>query len=212
MSYKLVQITDDLTMVNEGNVGGFLIQKDPATFMPNLWTRICQKYNISSVIDVGCGMGYALIEFKKYAGYVFGIDGSEFVQQHSPVKHLIQKVDFSKELMTCSTPFDLCWSCEFVEHVEEQYIPNYIDIFKKSKYVAITYADIGQDGYHHVNCQNKEYWINLFTKHGLEYSEEDTQEFRKYAYEDGLVYNSAYKDNHFYNRGLFFINKTIKAN
>ena len=212
MSYKLVQITDNLTMVNEGNVGGFLIQKDPATFMPNLWMRICQKYNISSVVDVGCGMGYALIEFKKHVKDIYGIDGSEFVQQHSPIKHFIEKFDFSQEKMSLNTTFDLCWSCEFLEHVEEQYIPNYIDIFKKSKYIAITYADIGQDGYHHVNCQNEEYWISLFTKHGLEYNEEDTQEFRKYAYKDGLVYNPVYKDNHFYNRGLFFINKTIKAN
>lgn len=196
-------------MVEENHLGGFLIEGDPATFMPNLWMYICKKYNINSVIDLGCGMGYALMEFQKHVKHVCGIDGSDFVQQYSMAKNWIEKVDFANEKKVLNTRFDLCWSCEFLEHVEEKYIENYIDIFKKSKYIAITYADLNQDGYHHVNCNNEEYWINLFSKYNLEYKENETLEFRQCAYQDALIHNPTYKDNHFYNRGLFFVNNSF---
>ncbi len=55
----LMRITDDLTMVNEGHVGGFIIEKDPATYTPHLWEYLCKKFNIKTVLDVGCGMGHA---------------------------------------------------------------------------------------------------------------------------------------------------------
>ena len=56
----LMHITDDLTMVNEGHVGGFIIEKDPATYTPYLWEYLCKKFNIKTVLDVGCGMGHAV--------------------------------------------------------------------------------------------------------------------------------------------------------
>ena len=39
----LMHITDDLTMVNEGHVGGFIIEKDPTTYTPlvgNIFVKI----------------------------------------------------------------------------------------------------------------------------------------------------------------------------
>ena len=49
---NLMKITEDLTMVNEGHVGGFIIEKDPATYTPNLWKYICEKFNIKTVLVV----------------------------------------------------------------------------------------------------------------------------------------------------------------
>ena len=48
----------NFNMVEENHLGGFFIEKDPATYMPTLWSYIIDKYNIKSVIDVGCGMGH----------------------------------------------------------------------------------------------------------------------------------------------------------
>jgi len=204
-----LEITDSLTMVDEGHLGGFIIQNDPATFLPNLWKYICETYSVKSVIDVGCGMGYSIPEFKKYANKVIAIDGSEYVKTHSPLKDLIKQFDFSKEKYLVDEIYDLAWSSEFVEHVHEKYIDNYFDIFKNSRYCAITYADIQQSGHHHVNCQSENYWIKKFEDSGFEFLHDELKVLKEQAYKDAITYNPQYKDNHFYNRGLFFKNKGI---
>ena len=74
----LMHITDDLTMVNEGHVGGFIIQKDPATYTPHLWKYLCKKFNIKTVLDVGCGVGATTKHFlDEFAPRAFkGVDTS----------------------------------------------------------------------------------------------------------------------------------------
>ena len=56
---------------------------------------------------------------------------------------------------------------------------NYIDAFKSGKYVICTHAQPGQAGHHHVNCKPQSYWIDLFGKHGLFYSEEYTRQMKE---------------------------------
>lgn len=204
---KEIKITSNLTMIDEDHLGGFIIENDPATFTPTLWKFICEKYEIKSVIDVGCGMGYALKEFSKYCEDFLGVDGSEYVQKNSDFKNHITHFDFSLSKYETDKKYDLAWSSEFVEHVDESFIENYFSIFENSKYVAITYADIDQDGHHHVNCKPKEYWINLFEKKDFEFLDLDTETLKNEAFKDALTYNPTYRDNHFYNRGLFFKNK-----
>ncbi len=204
---KEIKITDSLTMIDENHLGGFIIENDPATYTPNLWKYLCEYYQIKSVIDVGCGMGYSLKEFSNYCDKFVGIDGSEYVQINSPMKEYINNFDFSKNKYIIDDKFDLAWSSEFVEHVEERFIENYFTIFEKSKYVAITYADVNQGGHHHVNCKPKEYWVNLFENNGFQFLEDETETLKNESYKDAITYNPIYKDNHFYNRGLFFYNK-----
>ena len=203
----LMHITDDLTMVNEGHVGGFIIEKDPATYTPHLWEYLCKKFNIKTVLDVGCGMGHAIEEFNKHCDEVVGVDGSKYVVENSLFTDQIFYHDFAVGTLETEDRYDLCWSCEFVEHVDEDYRDNFLEVFAYAKYLAITYAEPGQPGHHHVNCQLKEYWIEHLKRYGFEYDEEVTQELREVAYKDALEYNSQYKDNHFNLRGLFFIKK-----
>lgn len=202
-----MRITDDLTMVNEGHVGGFIIEKDPATYTPHLWEHLCKKFNIKSVLDVGCGMGHAIGEFNKHCDEVVGVDGSEYVVENSLFTEQIFHHDFAVGTLETEDRYDLCWSCEFVEHVDEDYRDNFLEVFAYAKYLAITYAEPGQPGHHHVNCQLKEYWIEHLKRYGFEYDEEVTRELREVAYKDALEYNSEYKDNHFNLRGLFFVKK-----
>jgi hypothetical protein len=206
---KLLKITDNLTMVDENHLGGFIIENDPATFTPKLWEYLCKNYNIKTIIDVGCGMGYAIKEFLKYSEDVIGIDGSEYVKNNSPMNQNIIFHDFTKQKFIPHKIYDLIWSCEFLEHVEEKYMDNYFSVFIKSKYCAVTYADKGQSGHHHINCQDKTYWLNKFKNYGFTFLEKDTENLKDKAYEDGLIYNPLYKDNHFYNRGLFFKNDNL---
>ena len=202
-----MKVTDDLTMVNEGHVGGFIIEKDPATYTPHLWEYICKKFNIKRVLDVGCGMGHAIEEFNNYCDDVVGIDGSTYVVKNSPFNKQIFYHDFAVGTLETEDRYDLCWSCEFVEHVDEEYRDSFLEVFSYAKYIAMTYAGPGQDGHHHVNCQPKEYWIKNLKRYGFEYDEKITEELRQVAYKDALEYNSQYNDNHFNLRGLFFIKK-----
>lgn len=43
----------------------------------------------------------------------------------------------------------------------------------------MTHALPGQVGYHHVNCQPKEYWINLFAQRGFAYKEVETNTLKE---------------------------------
>ena len=204
MKTNFLKITNELTMVDEGHLGGFIIENDPATFTPTLWEFICKKYEIKSIIDLGCGMGYSINEFIKYSNDVLGLDGSDYVQNNSPHRNIIRQIDFTKQKYQSDRKYDLLWSSEFLEHVGEMFIENYENIFKNVKYCAVTYAEIGQDGHHHINCKPKEYWVEKITSFGFEYLIDDLKTLKEVSYNDALKYNPVYKDNHFYNRGLFF--------
>ncbi len=75
--------------------------------------------------------------------------------------------------------FDLGYSVEFLEHVEEQYMDNYMYVFCGCKYVVCTAAPPGKRGHHHVNCQDTQYWIDIFAYYGFDYNEEETEYIRR---------------------------------
>ena len=112
------------------------------------------KYNCQSLLDIGCGPR-GQIELAIKLGYLsaVGVDGDPAVKGDNVVIH-----DFTKGSYAPKTTFDLGWSCEFLEHVEEKYINNFMPCFKKCKIVALTHAPPNAPGYHHVNCQSNEYW------------------------------------------------------
>lgn len=198
------------TVIMENHLGGFEISTedfpngDMNTFSPKLWKYIIEKYNIKSVIDVGCGMGFSMIEFMKYCDNVVGIEGSMFALENSPVKENIFYHDYSIGELETEDTYDFCWSCEFVEHVDEEYRDNFLSTFAFAKYVAMTFAQPGQPGHHHVNCQTQEYWIEHMGKFGFEFNEDVTKELREVAKKEGE------EDGHFKyfeQTGLFFIKK-----
>jgi|TARA_B100001094_G_scaffold332417_1_gene404368 SAM-dependent methyltransferase len=202
---KLNKISTEFTVVEENHLGGYIIEGDPATYTPQLWEHLVKKYNANSVIDIGCGMGYALQEFSHLCDDVLGLEGSTYAVQNSFIKDKIMHVDFSKEKPHIEKEYDLCWACEFVEHVEEKYMENYLHIMQNSKVVAMTFAGVGQGGYHHVNEQPLEYWINKLSDLGLEFDLDATNEAKNIAYLDGIKHNPQYRDNHFMNRGLICV-------
>ena len=72
------------------------------------------------------------------------------------------------------TKFDMIWCCEFVEHVEKQYEDNWMSLMQSAKYVFVTYSEPGKPGHHHVNCEDKHYWLELFKKYGFTYRDDYT--------------------------------------
>ncbi|NBR26336.1 MAG: hypothetical protein EBU08_21645, partial [Micrococcales bacterium] len=87
----------------------------------------------------------------------YGIDGDFTIEYPKELRPHITTHDFTTG--PCITlprqEFDLAWSVEFLEHVEEKYQENYMDAFTKCIYAIVTAAPPGYPGHHHVNCQKE---------------------------------------------------------
>jgi cyclopropane fatty-acyl-phospholipid synthase-like methyltransferase len=133
-----------------------------------------QRLDIKSVLDIGCGPG-GMKEMCELIGVSWtGVDGDQSCSKENVITH-----DFTKgPLMTHHR--DLVWSIEFVEHVDEQHVPNILAAFKLAKKaICMTHALPGKKGFHHVNCQPSEYWIDKIKSCGYELDIELTQQIRE---------------------------------
>ena len=139
-------------------------------------TFLINEYKIKSFLDIGCGPG-GMVALATMRGLdAVGIDGDWEVEKEKDALILIH--DFTTGPTTIGGSFDLGWSVEFLEHVDEQYQDNYMQAFAKCKYVVCTAAGPGAPGHHHVNCQPEEYWHKVFDKYGFDYDDEVTQRIR----------------------------------
>ncbi len=134
---------------------------------------------IQSLLDVGCGPG-GMVELANSKGVdAYGIDGDHTLERYDTSKFMIH--DFTNGPALLDRTFDLAWSCEFVEHVYEDYIPNYAEAMQQCKFLIMTYAPVGATGYHHVNCNTEEYWIKTMAKYGFVHDYILTSDLRKHS-------------------------------
>lgn len=174
------------------HLGGYIPGGDPATHFPDLYRWLVDT-GVRSVIDVGCGEGRTIDYFHQLGCRVLGIDGVE--QKHSN----ITKHDYTQGPLAIRDSFDLAWSCEFVEHVSEQHMANFLQTFQCANAVLMTHAEPGQPGHHHVNCQPALYWIGAMAAAGFRFDQDFTDRARERA-----ALNT-FPINHFARSGLAFI-------
>ena len=161
---------------------------------------VMNQYGAKTMLDIGCGPG-GQVQLANNLGFEksIGIDGFPGPKRCKNVEIIIH--DFTKGPYDHDGQiYDLGWSCEFVEHVYEKYIPNFMNSYKSCKHLIITYAPPGKAGHHHVNCRKEQYWIDKFNENGFLFDQEVTKEIRNL---------STMKNNLIRNHGLFFINKGI---
>ena len=136
---------------------------------------IKNEFNIESMLDVGCGTG-GMLEIAELRGVeAIGIDG-DYTLDFGDLNVIVH--DFTIGPAPLDREFDLCWSVEFLEHVEEKYIPNYMRAFQHCRYVVVTAAPPGWEGHHHVNCQPEKYWIEKFDEYGFAIDRRVTEAIR----------------------------------
>ena len=141
----------------------------------SLLKYIQERFNITSMLDIGCGPG-GMKEIANDMGIDwYGVDGDANVIENTDYS-LVH--DFTLGEATIDKTFDLIWCTEFLEHVEEKYVPNYMPLFELGKMAVVTAAPPGWPGHHHVNCREESYWIDVFKNYGLRYNEELTNEFK----------------------------------
>ena len=131
---------------------------------------LCQKFNVQSMLDIGCGPG-GMQQCADQLGIAWqGIDGDASVANQSTLVH-----DFTQGIVPNLAKFDLAWSVEFLEHVHERHQKNYLDAFSKCKMIACTAAPPRWKGHHHVNCRPRKYWIDVFSRLGFAYDRANTE-------------------------------------
>lgn len=129
-----------------------------------------------TLIDLGCGDGMAANQYaEKFGLEVYGVDGdwTKLPKEDNFILH-----DFSQGKLVfdpADTSFDITYSVEFLEHVEEEFQDNYMDLIARGTYAFVTAAPPGQVGWHHVNCRTREYWYEVFDKYGMDYCPELTK-------------------------------------
>jgi SAM-dependent methyltransferase len=159
-----------------------------------------EKYNIKTMIDVGCGPGDMVQIATDRNIDAYGIDGDFTLKNRWESLGINVKLfDFRDGIPTLEQDeFDLGWSVEFLEHVDEEYSDNYMRVFAKCKYVVCTAAPPGYPGHHHVNCQDMNYWINKFSQYGFDFDEKETNYIRENS---GMIKPFMQKT------GMFFVRK-----
>jgi len=151
----------------EGHLGGFVVGGDYRTWTPDVWQYLLKRFSPKSVLDVGCGQGFSTKWFQDAGIDAVGVDGSIYAYLHTqvPGHHIVH--DFQSGPLSLGRKYDMIWSCEFLEHVDAEYLPNVMDLFANAPIVVCTAAVPGQGGHHHVNCQPESYWIDKFGEYGF---------------------------------------------
>ena len=168
------------------HVGGNIVEGDPFTYAPSVWDYLIRRFALTSVLDLGSGLGYSARYFHNQGLQVLAVDG----MKKNCLNAVYPTVQIDLTKLVVLTKVDLVHCQEVVEHIEEKYVYNLLDSMACGKFIVMTNALKGQGGYHHVNEQPTEYWINHLRKYNYEVLTEDTSRIRKLAQQDGAVYLS----------------------
>jgi SAM-dependent methyltransferase len=183
----------NLEQVTCGHLGGYTKGGDPATWYPELWQWLVDDMGVRSVLDIGCGEGQSTAFFLERGCRVLGVEGIPQALSYI-VCH-----DFTLGPFVPNESFDLVWCCEFVEHVEERFMSNFLRTFESaSRFLLMTHASPGQGGHHHVNCQEPEYWIAKVEARGFRLERELTATTRTLSASNDNPWN------HYLRSGLAF--------
>lgn len=151
---------------------------DRATFL-----YLMKKYNVKNMVDIGCGLGDMVRVAQDRGIDAIGVDGDFTLVEHWNSMNIpVVLHDFNTGVPNLPENFqkiDMVWCVEFLEHVHEQYIPNFMEIFSRANIVIMTAAPPGHGGHHHVNEQPSEYWIEKFSEVGLIYDQYESLHIRK---------------------------------
>ncbi len=98
-----------------------------------------------------------------------GVDGSKHALRAASeaVRPFLAEGDITA-MGELSTGCQLVVCTEVAEHLDEKHAAGLVALLCSAMCpVIFTAAPPGQDGHHHVNCQEPEYWIALFARQGL---------------------------------------------
>lgn len=181
------------------HLGGWLTL-DVRSHTPEMWSVVKERWGVKSVLDVGCGSGACVEWWKNNGAVAVGIDGDPALMpfwDERGVNCLLHDYrDGPSRIDALGVDkFDLVLSTEFVEHVDEPYVRNFLPDLTRGERLLMTHALPGQGGFHHVNLQEDAYWVELVESAGMVYDKDTTEELRvlcmgKWFWMSGLVFHA----------------------
>ena len=131
--------------------------------------KIVERFRPKYVLDIGCGSGQWLDEYRKYKVRTRGIESASaaWVSMSKKTQKNVLKWDLRNKLKKTYKP-DLVQSLEVAEHIEEDYADVFIYNLVKhnADIIFLTAAPPGKGGNQHVNCQEREYWMAKMKNNG----------------------------------------------
>lgn len=124
--------------------------------------------DITSVVDVGCGIGAWLNEWKQEGKTIMGIDGNDLSEKDRKILDSEYiKHDLNTKFPKIQKKYDFCMSLEVAEHLSRDRAVSFInDLCSYSDIVLFSAAIPGQTGVNHINEQWPQYWANIFSANG----------------------------------------------
>ena len=151
---------------------------------------LIKHFTPKSVIDIGCGAGIYLAEFKKNHIAIAGFDGSPAAIASSLVGDKIKLHDLCRPLKL-GRRFDLCLCFEVAEHLEEICVEILVGTLTGlSQTIIFTAATPGQgpESIGHINEQPPEYWLKLFEQKNFLINKNLTEKIRQKMIEKKVVW------------------------
>lgn len=176
-------------------LGGNIIQGDPLTFSPKVWDYLIDRFAIHSMLDVGSGLGYCATYFHRKGIAAIAIDGLVYNYTNAIYPTICHDLIDSPFLIKV----DLVHCVEVVEHIDPIHVDNVIRTLTRGKFTVMSHAVPGQNGHHHVNCQEDDYWIKLMHTKGSSLLDIDTERIRNIARNESA--------HHLAKSGLVFSNR-----
>ena len=138
-----------------------------------LATDFFTRYDVRSVVDLGCGVGSYLdaahdMGIAPLKGYEINLSIANcYIPEH--LRQFISSDDITSALP--GGGFDCSWSVEVGEHIQpegtEQFVSNLVNLTRRL--TLLSCAPPGQRGTAHINLRPKEEWVELMTRHGMRY-------------------------------------------
>jgi hypothetical protein len=160
--------------------------------IPIMCAGIIKVLQPKSIIDVGCAIGNLVEGFYGQGIEAVGIEGCKNAIPYMIEPDRIIIHDLRKP-WTSILRYSLAVSFEVAEHIEPEYTLQYINtLCLLSNRILCSAAQPGQPGTYHVNCQPREYWIDLFNDESYQNKPEIEQAIKEQweAYKDKSPYNN----------------------
>jgi 2-polyprenyl-3-methyl-5-hydroxy-6-metoxy-1,4-benzoquinol methylase len=145
---------------------------------------LVRQFSPKYVHDYGCGPGMIIERMGALGIFVTGYEGSIHGVAHADesVRRCIEHADLTT-LQPSGRTMDhggLVICTEVAEHIEEQHSAHLVELLCAHMCpIVFTAAPPGQGGHDHCNEKPKEWWLELFAKHGAGLDHDATHELRQ---------------------------------
>lgn len=181
LSYFGEKIDTERIIYNSWNYKGF--HRSALENAPALAHGILTLFpDIKSVVDLGCGTGVYVSEFRRRGVHAEGYEHSETARNIAFKLLQLELKPFDLSTFTSiDRKFDLSISIEVAEHLTEHKGKRLVDLcIGHAPLVVFSAAHPGQPGQGHINLWPKSYWIKQFGLRGFRFDESKTRDLESY--------------------------------